>query len=128
MLQSGSGFFIDKNGTALADYQLFKQASKAKVVSGEGKEYEVGSHRGSQFIIRFGKVPGKNRQRIPPALTISDRMGVKHEHVYVLPTRQKKTKCVNDTLHDIQKFNEKYGLLHLRSAIGRKVLEQSGHG
>ena len=30
MLQSGSGFFIDKNGTALADYQLFKQASKAE--------------------------------------------------------------------------------------------------
>lgn len=41
MLQSGSGFFIGKDGTALADYQLFKQASKAKVVSGEGKEYEV---------------------------------------------------------------------------------------
>ena len=49
MLQSGSGFFIQhKNGTALADYQLFKQASKAKVVSGEGKGIRSGSHRGSQ--------------------------------------------------------------------------------
>ena len=94
MLQSGSGFFIDKNGTALADYQLFKQASKAKVVSGEGKEYEVESHRGSQFIIRFGKVPGKNDKETP-ALTISDRIGVKHEHVYVLPYPTKeKQKCV----------------------------------
>ena len=37
LLRSGNGFFIGKDGTAVADYQLFKQASKAKVVSGDGK-------------------------------------------------------------------------------------------
>lgn len=93
MLQSGSGFFIDKNGTALADYQLFKQASKAKVVSGEGKEYEVEAIVGVSSLYDLVKFRVKT-DKDTPALTISDRMGVKHEHVYVLPYPTKKTKCV----------------------------------
>ena len=58
-----------------------------------------------------------------PALTISDRMGVKHEHVYVLPYPTKENKmCVNDTLHDIQKFNEKYGYYTLGRPLDEKYL------
>lgn len=122
MLQSGSGFFIDKNGTALADYQLFKQASKAKVVSGEGKEYEVEAIVGVSSLYDLVKFRVKTDKETP-ALTISDRMGVKHEHVYVLPYPTKENKmCVNDTLHDIQKFNEKYGYYTLGRPLDEKYL------
>lgn len=122
MLQSGSGFFIDKNGTALADYQLFKQASKAKVVSGEGKEYEVEAIVGVSSLYDLVKFRVKT-DKDTPALTISDRMGVKHEHVYVLPYPTKENKmCVNDTLHDIQKFNEKYGYYTLGRPLDEKYL------
>ena len=122
MLQSGSGFFIDKNGTALADYQLFKQASKAKVVSGEGKEYEVEAIVGASSLYDLVKFRVKTDTETP-ALTISDRMGVKHEHVYVLPYPTKENKmCVNDTLHDIQKFNEKYGYYTLGRPLDEKYL------
>lgn len=122
MLQSGSGFFIGKDGTALADYQLFKQASKAKVVSGEGKEYEVEAIIGASSLYDLVKFRVKT-DKDTPALTISDRMGVKHEHVYVLPypTKENKT-CVNDTLHDIQKFNEKYGYYTLGRPLDEKYL------
>ncbi|WP_337408365.1 tetratricopeptide repeat protein [Paraprevotella xylaniphila] len=122
MLQSGSGFFIGKDGTALADYQLFKQASKAKVVSGEGKEYEVEAIIGASSLYDLVKFRVKTDKDIP-ALTISDRMGVKHEHVYVLPYPTKENKmCVNDTLHDIQKFNEKYGYYTLGRPLDEKYL------
>lgn len=122
MLQSGNGFFIDKNGTALADYQLFKQASKAKVVSGEGKEYEVEAIIGASSLYDLVKFRVKT-DKDTPALTISDRMGVKHEHVYVLPYPTKENKmCVNDTLHDIQKFNEKYGYYTLGRPLDEKYL------
>ena len=122
MLQSGSGFFIDKNGTALADYQLFKQASKAKVVSGEGKEYEVEAIVGVSSLYDLVKFRVKTDKETP-ALTISDRIGVKHEHVYVLPYPTKENKmCVNDTLHDIQKFNEKYGYYTLGRPLDEKYL------
>lgn len=122
MLQSGSGFFIGKDGTALADYQLFKQANKAKVVSGEGKEYEVEAIVGVSSLYDLVKFRVKTDKETP-ALTISDRMGVKHEHVYVLPypTKENKT-CVNDTLHDIQKFNEKYGYYTLGRPLDEKYL------
>ena len=122
MLQSGSGFFIGKDGTALADYQLFKQASKAKVVSGEGKEYEVEAIIGASSLYDLVKFRVKT-DKDTPALTISDRMGVKHEHVYVLPYPTKENKmCVNDTLHDIQKFNEKYGYYTLGRPLDEKYL------
>lgn len=122
MLQSGSGFFIGKDGTALADYQLFKQASKAKVVSGEGKEYEVEAIIGASSLYDLVKFRVKTDKETP-ALTISDRMGVKHEHVYVLPYPTKENKmCVNDTLHDIQKFNEKYGYYTLGRPLDEKYL------
>ena len=122
MLQSGSGFFIGKDGTALADYQLFKQASKAKVVSGEGKEYEVEAIIGASSLYDLVKFRVKT-DKDTPALTISDRMGVKHEHVYVLPYPPKENKmCVNDTLHDIQKFNEKYGYYTLGRPLDEKYL------
>ena len=114
--------FIDKNGTALADYQLFKQASKAKVVSGEGKEYEVEAIVGVSSLYDLVKFRVKT-DKDTPALTISDRMGVKHEHVYVLPYPTKENKmCVNDTLHDIQKFNEKYGYYTLGRPLDEKYL------
>lgn len=122
MLQSGSGFFIGKDGTALADYQLFKQASKAKVVSGEGKEYEVEAIIGASSLYDLVKFRVKT-DKDTPALTISDRMGVKYEHVYVLPYPTKENKmCVNDTLHDIQKFNEKYGYYTLGRPLDEKYL------
>lgn len=122
MLQSGSGFFIGKDGTALADYQLFKQASKAKVVSGEGKEYEVEAIIGASSLYDLVKFRVKT-DKDTPALTISDRTGVKHEHVYVLPYPTKENKMyVNDTLHDIQKFNEKYGYYTLGRPLDEKYL------
>ncbi len=122
MLQSGSGFFISKDGTALADYRLFKQADKAKVVSGEGKEYDVEVIMGASSLYDLVKFRVRTDEETP-ALTVSERTGVRNEHVYVLsrPTKGDKT-CVDDTLHDIQKFNDKYGYYTLGRTSDEKYL------
>ena len=122
MLQSGNGFFIDENGTALADFRLFKGASKAKAVSGEGKEYEVESIVGASSLYDIVKFRVKTEKKTP-ALAISGRMGVKHEPVYVLPYPTKERKvCLNDTLHDIQKFEGDFGYYTLGRTLDDQYL------
>ncbi|MCD8318888.1 MAG: serine protease [Paraprevotella sp.] len=122
MLHSGNGFFIDEDGTALADYQQFKEASKAKVVSTEGKEYDVDVIMGASSLYDLVKFRVKTDKKTP-ALTISDRVGAKHEHVYVLPypTKEKKV-CLNDTLFNIQQFDKDYGYYTLGRQLDEKYL------
>ena len=122
MLQSGNGFFISEDGVALADYNLFKKASGAKVVSAEGKEYEVENIMGASSLYDLVKFRVRT-DRKTPALTISGRMGVKKEHVYILPYPTKENKiCLNDTLADIQKFNEHYGYYTLTRQLDEKYM------
>lgn len=122
MLRSGNGFFIDENGTALADYELFKKASSAKVVSAEGKEYEVETIVGASSLYDLVKFRVKTEKETP-ALRIADRVGTEHELVYILPypTKEKKT-CIQDTLLNIQKFDEKFGYYTLGKTIDGKYL------
>ena len=122
MLQSGSGFFIGEDGTALADFELFKRAQKAKVVCADGKEYEVDAILGASSLYDIVKFRVKTEKKTP-ALNISGRLGVKKEHVYVLPypTKEDQT-CLNDTLFDIQKFEEEYGYYTLGRQIDGKYL------
>lgn len=122
MLKSGNGFFIDENGTALADFQLFKGASKAKVVSGEGKEYEVDAIMGASSLYDIVKFRVRTEKKTP-ALTLSERNGVKLEHVLVLPyPTQENAVCVNDTLHNIQLFDGQYGYYTLGRTLDGKYL------
>ena len=41
ILNTGNGFYIDENGTAISDYTLFKGAERAVVVTADGKELPV---------------------------------------------------------------------------------------
>ena len=38
ILNTGNGFYIDEQGTAVSDYSLFKGADHAVIVTAEGKE------------------------------------------------------------------------------------------
>ena len=41
ILNTGNGFYINANGTAVSDYSLFKGAERAVVVTADGKELPV---------------------------------------------------------------------------------------
>lgn len=117
ILQSGCGFFIGEDGTALSGYSLFKQAASAKAVSTDGKEYEVDAILGANSLYDVVKFRVKTDKKTA-ALTPAGRIGVSKEHVYVLPYPTKeKAVCLNDTLKEIQKFNEDYGYYTLSQAL-----------
>ncbi len=122
MLQSGNGFFISEDGVALADYNLFKNASGAKVASAEGKEYEVESIMGASSLYDLVKFRVRTDKKTP-ALPLSGRTGVKGEHVYILPYPTKENQvCLNDTLANIQMFGEKFGYYTLKRQLDEKYM------
>lgn len=117
MLGSGNGFYIGEDGTALANYDLFKQAASAKVVDTDGKESEVEVIIGASSLYDIVKFRVRTDKK-KPFLKLADRIGVKHEHVYIMPYPTKEQSlCLNDTLQDIQKFNEEYGYYTLAKRL-----------
>ena len=116
----GFGFFVDKNGTAVADFELFKDAAKATVEDAEGNIYNVEAIVGASSLYDLVKFRVETNKETP-YLTISERIGVNREHVYILPypTREKQV-CLNDTLKHVDKFNEEYGYY----TLGRKLEEE----
>lgn len=131
LLQSGNGFYVDEKGTALTNYDLFKNAAQAKVVDADGHESEVDLILGASSLYDVVKIRVKTNKKTSP-LTLSGRMGVKNEHVYILPYPTKeKAVCLNDTLKEIQKFNSTYGYYTLSREANEKyescpVMDEEG--
>lgn len=108
-LSSGYGFFINKEGIALADYLLFKGATHAVATDSEGNSYEVKTIIGANSLYDIVCFRVKTSKPVP-SLSVSNRIGVNHEHVYILPyPNREKQVCINDTIHHVDKFNEQYG-------------------
>lgn len=72
LMKSGTAFYIGPNGEAIADYALFKGASKAIVIDASGKQSEVESILGADdtySVVRF-HVNVKGNASIAPATAI----------------------------------------------------------
>ena len=62
ILNTGNGFYIDEDGTAVSDYTLFKDAHHAVIVTSDGKEVAVESILGANYlydVIKFKTAPQK---------------------------------------------------------------------
>ena len=62
ILNTGNGFYIDENGTAVSDYSLFKGADHAVVITADGKELPVRYIMGANDmydVIKFKTVADK---------------------------------------------------------------------
>lgn len=93
ILNTGNGFFVGENGTALSDYSLFKGAQKAIIITSEGKEMPVNFIIGANEmydIIKFNV----NTDKKVPILTIAPSVATKDEEVYLLPYSTKKDAAV----------------------------------
>lgn len=103
ILRSGTGFFINENGEALADYDLFSGAQRADVIDANGKKWEVLRICGANEmfnVVRF-RVNAKNVK----ALEISDVIPSQGTKVYVLPYDVKKKELPVETrLNQISKI------------------------
>ena len=108
ILASGNGFLVDDEGTALANFGLFKGAYKAKVVDSNGKEYEVKWICGASSLYDVVKFR-LDAEKSQPGIKVAEKNAEKGELVYLLPyATQKKKDCKADSILDISLFKDKY--------------------
>lgn len=84
ILNTGNGFYIDEQGTAVSDYSLFKGADHAVVVTAEGKELPVTFILGANDmydVVKFRTEVSKKSEGLQPA-TLAPLSGAT---VYLLP-------------------------------------------
>lgn len=122
LLHSGNGFYIDEEGTALANFLLFKGAASAKVVDANGKEHPVSLIMGANSLYDVVKFKVDTSKKTTP-LKVADRSGVKHEHVYIIPYPTSESKiCLDDSLLNIQTFGENFNYYTLGRNISEKYV------
>ena len=69
ILNTGNGFYIDEEGTAVSDYSLFKGADHAVIVTADGKELPVRYIMGANDlydVIKFKTGVNKKSARLIP--------------------------------------------------------------
>jgi tetratricopeptide (TPR) repeat protein len=84
ILNTGNGFYIDANATALSDYTLFRGAAEAEVVTADGRQLTVGRIAGANSlydVLKF-RVEGDKK---PASLTVASQPAAVGESVYLLP-------------------------------------------
>ncbi len=122
ILHSGNGFFIHESGEAVADYGLFKGASRAIVVTTDGKQFPVTHIMGADEmydIIKFRVQPGKERVT---ALSI-DTTGVGVDTpVWLLPySTSKENTAVSGKVEERTSAASKYHYYTLRLPVTDKL-------
>lgn len=87
---TGNGFYIDMQGTALSDYSLFEGAERATIITSDGKQKEVLSIHGANWIydiVKF-RTPSDKKQA---TLNIASQPAQIGDIVYLLPYSTQKS-------------------------------------
>ncbi len=109
-LAQGGGFFIAGDGTAVADYNSFKGAARATIVTAEGGQAEVRCISGASSlydVVKF-RVDMSGLKKVH-TLTAAPLSATKEEVVYLLPHPDgKKTVCRADTVKKAEAFDTHY--------------------
>lgn len=98
ILNTGNGFYIDEEGTAVSDYTLFKGADHAVIVTADGKELPVEYIMGANDmydVVKFKTEFDKKAAALQPA----SQTAKTGETVYLLPySTQKSAEGQNGTI------------------------------
>ena len=130
LLQKGIGFYVGGNGEALADFRLFKGASKAIVVAADGKQLEVDYVLGADDAysqVHF-HVPVKGKAPYPVAPSVQPQKSV----LYVLrPSDGTAVQSEQVAVEDTSLIQGKYAYYGLNrqldaGLIGSPVFNGSG--
>lgn len=122
ILNTGNGFYIDENGTAVSDYTLFKGAERAVVVTADGKELPVEYILGANDmydVVKFKTAADKKTVALQPA----SRPGAVSETVYVLPySTQKAASGTHGTISKIDTISNNSFYYTLNMKTGEKTV------
>lgn len=108
ILNTGNGFYINTDGTAVSDYSLFKGADHAVIVTADGKELPVTSILGANDmydVIKFQTTVDKKTEALQPA-SQGAKVG---ETVYLLPySTQKAATGQNGTVARVDTIDNSF--------------------
>ena len=105
ILNTGNGFYIDEQGTAVSDYSLFKGADHAVVVTAEGKELPVTFILGANDmydVVKFRTEVNKKSEALQPAIQATPAGST----IYLLPySTQKATTGQHGTVTKVDSIS-----------------------
>ncbi len=122
ILNTGNGFYINANGTAVSDYSLFKGAERAVVVTADGKELPVTYILGADEmydVVKFQTEVDKKIYPLEPA-TAPGSMG---QTVFLLPySTQKDIKAQTGTVTKVDTIGKQSFYYTLNMKTGDKTV------
>ena len=129
MTKTGTGFFIQENGEAIASYELFRKAEKAVAVTSSGERLPVLHIIGANDmydVIRFKVAVPKKIIFIPVAKT-SPSM---NETVFLPPSKEEKN-LTQGVISEITKVNGAYDYFQIdmplpQSQVGYPLVTETG--
>jgi predicted negative regulator of RcsB-dependent stress response len=123
ILNSGNGFFVGGNGTAVSDFSLFKGAAKAVIVTVDGKRMDVDAITGANEmydVIKFRvNVTDKKQQ----SLTLAAAPAAEGDKVYLLPySTQKDRPCTPGSVKSVSKIGDSHSYYTLSLPLIEKTV------
>lgn len=123
ILNTGNGFFVSEEGTALADYALFKGAQRAVVITSDGVSMPVETILGANDIydvVKFRvRMAGKKVFALPIAATASST----DANVYLLPySTQKDRSFTTGKVKEITSIEGQYEYYTLEMQLKEKMV------
>lgn len=123
LLRSGNGFFTAKDGTAFAEFSIFKGASSATVVDAQGRQMKVVEIVGANDIYDFAKLRvDVSALKDVEVLEIAAQPSLKGQTLQLLPySTQKKPQLQEYHIKDSQTVNGSYEYYTLLESTAEKM-------
>ncbi|MDR0939479.1 MAG: tetratricopeptide repeat protein [Mediterranea sp.] len=123
MLNTGNGFFVSDNGLALSDYNLFKGASRAVIITPEGKEMPVDQILGADDMYDVIKFRVAITEKKVPALVVAKTPPAAGSDAWMLPySTQKSIACVSGKVKEVSKVAGEYHYYTLNMRMKDKMV------
>ncbi|MDE7377480.1 MAG: tetratricopeptide repeat protein [Paraprevotella sp.] len=117
---NGNAFYVDEQGTALADYRLFENAARAVAVDADGRERAVTAILGADRLYDVVKFSVANEKKTP-ALTVAAAPAEADETVYILPpSTAGKAECRTAIVEEVRTVADNYHYYTLSAPAGER--------
>jgi len=109
---TGNGFYINENGTALSDYTLFEGAERAVIINADSKELPVLRILGANSMYDIVKFNTETDKKTIALKSASQPASV-GETVYLLPySTQKAATCQTGTVTKVDTMATRHIIIH----------------
>lgn len=119
---TGNGFYINENGTALSDYTLFEGAERAVIINADSKELPVRRILGANSmydVVKFNTEADKKTT----ALKLASQPAAVGETVYLLPySTQKAATCQTGKVTKVDTISNNAYYYTLAMTTGEKTV------